>query len=603
MPPTIATRSREEIDLLAHRFFSMASIGSPVWIDESTLAVLDDRTGVPQISTLELSSGTLTARTTFRERILSLLGKPGADNLVFGMDIGGNERQQLWRLPARDGDPVRLTTDDSAMHEPGAIASDGNTIVYRSNERDVALFDIRASSISDFEPSIWMHADGMPYPIDASSELGLVLVGRLNTNLDASLLLLDPRTGDIVDLLPHEGEASLNGAKFDAEGSFVWVITNVDREFHRVIQIDLDTRERREYFSSEWDVEHLSVSPDREFVAISVNADGMSQVLLLEATTGAEVAAFDLEAGVVDRLAWSPDSARIAFGLSTPTRSGRMVIGELDGTVRTFDAQPTNDDAALPMPEVIRYPTFDGREVPAFWFKPEGDGPFPVVIEVHGGPESQRRANFMPQTQLWLSLGVAVLATNVRGSTGYGKEYCHLDDVELRLDSVRDLAESVTWLRARSDVDGDRITVMGGSYGGFMTLAAITFHPELWRAAVDIVGICNWVSFLERTGPWRVKHRAYEYGNLEHNRAFLESVSPLTHVDKIVTPLFVIHGRNDPRVPLFEAEQIVAALESRSLPVELMVFDDEGHGLSKRDNKIAGYAAAAEFVLGQYNAS
>jgi dipeptidyl aminopeptidase/acylaminoacyl peptidase len=195
---------------------------------------------------------------------------------------------------------------------------------------------------------------------------------------------------------------------------------------------------------------------------------------------------------------------------------------------------------------------------------------------------------------------VAVLATNVRGSTGYGKEFCHLDDVELRLDSVKDLAEAVTWLRDQPDVDGDRITVMGGSYGGFMILAAITFYPTLWRAAVDIVGICNFVSFLERTGPWRVKHRSYEYGNLEEHREFLESISPLTHVDNIVTPLFVIHGRNDPRVPLYEAEQIVAALRARQLPVELMVFDNEGHGLSKRQNRIAGYAGAAEFVLNQF---
>ncbi|MEJ7837946.1 MAG: S9 family peptidase [Thermomicrobiales bacterium] len=599
MPSQKTNHSQDDIAQLARRFFSMSSLGSPVWIDNDTLAVLDDRTGVPQVSTLNLDNGTLTARTNFPERVLSLLGKPGADHLVFGMDTGGNERQQLWRLPTAEGDPVRLTTDDNAMHEPGAIATDGQIILYRSNERDSAKFDIVASSIEDFDPSIWLEADGMPYPIDASSELGLALIGRLNTNLDASLLLLYPETGIVVDLMPHEGEASLNGAWLDADGSFVWVVTNVDREFHRVIQIDLASYERREFFSAEWDVEQLSVSPDRGYVALGINEDGMSQVSILDTRNADIVASFAVEPGVVDRLAWSPDSSRIAFGLSTPARAGRIFIGALNGNVETFDAEESDDSENLPTPEVIRYPTFDGRVVPAFWFTPPGDGPFPVVIEVHGGPESQRRANFMPQTQLWLSLGVAVLATNVRGSTGYGKEYCHLDDVELRLDSVRDLAEASTWLRARGDVDAERITVMGGSYGGFMTLAAITFHPELWRAAVDIVGICNWVSFLERTGPWRVKHRAYEYGNLEDNRDFLESVSPLTHVDRIRTPLFVIHGRNDPRVPLLEAEQMVAALEARNLPVELMVFDDEGHGLSKRENRIAGYAAAAGFVLEQ----
>jgi dipeptidyl aminopeptidase/acylaminoacyl peptidase len=600
MPSSATLHSRSDIDRNAARFFNMASLGSPVWIDAATLAVLDDRSGVPQVSALDVDTGTLTIRTSFPERILSLLGQPGADNLVFGMDVGGNERQQLWRLPAKSGEPVRVTTDDNAMHEPGAIATDGETVIYRSNERDQALFDIKATAMANYDPSIWMLADGMPFPISASSELGLALIGRLNTNLDASLLLLDPRTSTVTDLLPHEGEASLKEALFDKRGRFVWVVSNIDREFHRILKVDLETLERTEFFASDWDVELLSISPDERYAAISINEDGISKVSILDAATAEVVASFDVEPGVADRLAWSPDSRSIAFGLSTPTRPGCIVIGSLDGAVKTFDADPGADVPELPAPEIIRYKTFDGRDIPAFWFRPAGDGPFPVVIEVHGGPESQRRVNFMPQTQLWLSLGVAVLATNVRGSTGYGKEFCHLDDVELRLDSVKDLAEAVIWLRAQPDVDGDRITVMGGSYGGFMTLAAITFYPTLWRAAVGIVGICNFVSFLERTGPWRVKHRSYEYGNLEEHRAFLESISPLTHVDNIVTPLFVIHGRNDPRVPLYEAEQIVAALVARHLPVELMVFDDEGHGLSKRQNKIAGYASAAEFVLRQY---
>lgn len=597
MPSIPAPRTRSDIEAVATRLFSMASLASPVWIDGSRLAVLDDRSGVPQISELDLTSGTLTPRTAFPERVLSLLGKPGAEYLVFGMDVGGNERQQIWRLPSGGGDPVRMTTNDNAMHEPGVIATDGATLVYRSNERDPALFDIIGTSIAAYDPMIWMHADGMPFPIDASSERCQVLVGRLNTNLDASLLLLDPKAGTMVDLLPHEGEASIKEARFDKSGDFAWVVTNMDREFHRIVKVDLDTRETTEYFAADWDIELLAISPDEKYVAVSINEDGYSRVRVLDAASAATVVEFEIERGVADKLAWSPDSTRIAFGLSTPSRAGRILVAGLDGTIRTYDAEPGAEVPSLPEPEIIRYTTFDGRQVPAYWFRPEGDGPFPVVIDVHGGPESQRRLNFQPVVQLWLSLGVAVLATNVRGSTGYGKEYCHLDDVELRLDSVKDLAEAVSWLRAREDVDSDRIVVMGGSYGGFMTLAAVTFYPDLWRAAVDIVGIANFVSFLERTGPWRVKHRSYEYGNLEEHRDFLVQVSPLTHVDRIVTPLFVIHGRNDPRVPLYEAEQIVSALQSRKLPVELMVFDDEGHGLSKRKNRIEGYAAAAEFVL------
>jgi dipeptidyl aminopeptidase/acylaminoacyl peptidase len=190
-----------------------------------------------------------------------------------------------------------------------------------------------------------------------------------------------------------------------------------------------------------------------------------------------------------------------------------------------------------------------------------------------------------------------VLSLNVRGSTGYGKAYSHLDDKSLRLDSVRDVAAAVEWLRSRTDAIPDKVGVMGQSYGGFMTLASIAFHPDLWAAAVDVVGIANFVTFLERTGPWRRKIRSDEYGFLETDRDMLERISPLNHVDKIVTPLFVLHGRNDPRVPLFEAEQITSALEHRGQVVELRVFDDEGHGLSKRKNRIDGYAEATRFLV------
>ncbi len=220
-----------------------------------------------------------------------------------------------------------------------------------------------------------------------------------------------------------------------------------------------------------------------------------------------------------------------------------------------------------------------------------------MVIDVHGGPESQRRAGFFPVLQYLSASGFHVLTTNVRGSTGYGKAYSHLDDVELRMDSVRDLEHAHSWVRSRVG-DDSKIAIMGQSYGGFMTLAAITEYPSLWFAAVDVVGIANFVSFLERTGSWRRRHRSAEYGSLERDRELLERISPIRKVDQITAPLLVIHGRNDPRVPLYETEQLVASLEERGHPVEMLVFDDEGHGLSKRPNRIEGYAAVVSFLRG-----
>jgi dipeptidyl aminopeptidase/acylaminoacyl peptidase len=258
--------------------------------------------------------------------------------------------------------------------------------------------------------------------------------------------------------------------------------------------------------------------------------------------------------------------------------------------------------AELPFvsPTTIRVPSFDGRLIPAYWYRPSsGTGPWPVVIDVHGGPESQRRPEFAAVTQAFLANGIAVLAPNVRGSTGYGKTYCHLDDRERRPDAVADLDAAGAWLREQRDVDPSRIAVMGQSYGGFMVLAALTTYPEAWAAGVDVVGIADFVSFLERTGPWRRKVREDEYGSLATDAELLREISPLHRAERITAPLFVIHGRNDPRVPLFEAEQIVARLRALGRDVELLVFDDEGHGLVKRPNRRTGYGAIGAFLAGR----
>jgi dipeptidyl aminopeptidase/acylaminoacyl peptidase len=378
-------------------------------------------------------------------------------------------------------------------------------------------------------------------------------------------------------------------------------LTNEGVDFVRLESLDLDSGDRRVLHDAEnWDVEAFKISPDGHYLALAVNENGWSRVSIHSLTNRrAPVLLNDLSRGTVDRFSWSPGSATLAFGFSTAEDPSAVVVTDFNGNQRMISREPYERRPQVATPELIHFPTFDGREIPAFLFKPEGDGPFPVLIEIHGGPESQRRlqyASAVPTDQFIRSLGIAVLSLNVRGSTGYGKAYSHLDDKELRLDAVKDVAAAVEWLGARDDVIGARIAVMGQSYGGFMTLAAIAFYPKLWAAAVDVVGIANFVSFLERTGPWRRKNRSEEYGFLETDRKMLERISPINYVDEIETPLFVLHGRNDPRVPLFEAEQIAVALEQRGQVVELRVFDDEGHGLSKRNNRIVGYAEAARFL-------
>jgi dipeptidyl aminopeptidase/acylaminoacyl peptidase len=236
--------------------------------------------------------------------------------------------------------------------------------------------------------------------------------------------------------------------------------------------------------------------------------------------------------------------------------------------------------------------------IPAWFYPPANAGSekYPVIFDVHGGPEGQAQPTFNHVHQYFISRGYVLFVPNVRGSSGYGKNYIALDNVEKRMDSVADLAYAVKWLSKQPSVDPNRIAITGGSYGGFMVLSALTTYPDLWAAAVDIVGISNFVTFLENTSSYRRSHREGEYGSLEHDREFLKSISPIHHVDKITAPLMVIHGANDPRVPLGEAEQMVSALRGRGVPVEFLVYDDEGHGLVKLKNILDAYPKIADFL-------
>jgi dipeptidyl aminopeptidase/acylaminoacyl peptidase len=303
---------------------------------------------------------------------------------------------------------------------------------------------------------------------------------------------------------------------------------------------------------------------------------------------------------VIYGLSWSQDGSRLAITFGSSEDATDVWVWDRDNGVVLRATQSSLGGiprASLVVPSLVHYPTFDGREIPAFLYLPKGErSKLPVIIDVHGGPEGQSRPLFNPVAQYFVGRGYGVLSPNVRGSTGYGYEYQSLDDVQLRMDSVKDLQHAALWLRESGIADPQRIVVMGGSYGGFMVLSAITTYPDLWAAAVDIVGIANFVTFLENTGPWRRKLREAEYGSLENDRKFLTQISPIHHADRITAPLFVVHGANDPRVPIGETEQIVGALRARHVPVEYLRFEDEGHGLVKRTNRLVAYPAIARFL-------
>jgi len=349
-------------------------------------------------------------------------------------------------------------------------------------------------------------------------------------------------------------------------------------------------------FMPDGDVEAMALAPDGSRLAVAVNRAGWSELHLVDAETSA-AAKLDRAAGVIGELIWSPDGTELILSATDPTRP--RGLWRLDPA--TGDETPL---LAAEAPELnlrpwdrVSFPSFDGLKIDAWLALPNSvPGPFKAVVWVHGGPEGQTRPNYRPDVQAMLAQGYAVLLPNVRGSTGYGRRFAALDDVRLRLDSVEDLREARLWLGARPDIDASAIAVMGQSYGGFMVLATLTRHPELWQAGIEYYGIVHFLTLLRDTGPWRWRHRAVEYGDPVADRVFLDHISPLSLIDRLRAPLLVAHGRRDPRVPFSETELLLAALDRLGYPVETVLFDHEGHGFTRPDDKRTILTAVMGFL-------
>lgn len=585
----------QDVDTLAHTIFSLRFEAMPLWIQRDKVAYLDDRSGVMHLFLANPETGERRQLTSGAERIQTICGVPGIDHVVVGTDAGGNERQQLKLVDLDGGSEMMLSDNMERIHEPFVMSPDGRSILYRVNDGESGEFSLCRMDV-DSRESTTLWNDAGQVQAHAVNARGDALVSILTSSLDADLYLVSS-DGQRSALFQETGESWILDAAFGPHGRHALVLTNAGRDHVSLQRVELRTGARSTLIEEPGnDIEAFALSPDGQRVAWSVNRDGYSLVRFAEVAHPDRFSDANLPDGVMDHISWSPSGDAFAIGWTPTTGPSRIYrIKFDDDAMQMFENEPNDGDFRGKAPELIEFETFDKRMIPAFWFEAE-DADAPVIIDVHGGPESQRRPGFHPVLQHLVASGFNVLTTNVRGSTGYGKEYSHLDDVELRMDSVRDLVHAQKWIVANVPGSENRIGIMGQSYGGFMTLAAITEYPDLWFAAVDIVGISNFVSFLERTGPWRRRHRESEYGSLANDRAFLEKISPIRKVDDIRAPLFVIHGRNDPRVPLHETEQLIGMLEARNHPVEAIVYDDEGHGLSKRTNRISGYTAAVDFL-------
>jgi dipeptidyl aminopeptidase/acylaminoacyl peptidase len=600
------------------QLFSVHRAANPSLSSDGTrVAFLSDAPGTFQAYLL---SGTTTEApetawkpvTREKDKVSFVRFVPGDGALFFGRDQGGDENMQIFRAPlGKDGTPgapVDLTGKPKVRHEMGPFSRDGKRFAFTSTERNGKDFDVyvRSTAAAGKATRIF-DADGS-FTAKAFSPDGKKLVAHREAwSFDHDLFLLDAsqeaKAQKPVRLTPHSGDVRYEDPIFTSDGKALFVLSDKDREFMNVGLLDVATQKLDFVIDDAHDVDMLRASRDGKVLAAVVNVDGWHELRLFDVSdprAPKRLSAPKLPPMVLSDLDVSADGKFVALGGSSPTLPNELFRVEVatGKAERLTKSDHAGIDEATLSSATLEKTAGDGNvDVPFFVHAPKDLAPgerVPVIVSVHGGPEAQAQPLFNPLVQLFVGHGYAVVQPNVRGSTGYGKRYTHLDDKEKREDSVRDLMAVRKWVATQPWADPARIAVMGGSYGGYMTLAAITLYPKDWAAACDIVGIANFKTFLERTAPYRRALREAEYGALA-DEALLVRISPIHKVDRIETPLFVIHGKNDPRVPVGEAEQIVDALKKRKVRVEYMRFEDEGHGLAKRENRIAAYGKLLGF--------
>jgi len=525
---------------------------------------------------------------------------PGDERILVSVDTGGNERAQLYLLePAPGAAPEPLVVEPDLLHISPALDGTGRWLAYACNRRNGRDLDVYVRSLTGDDERCVFAPGGYCEVAGFSPDGRRLAVLRLTERTgDNDLHLVDLADGDVVLVAPDERDAQFGPPAWARDSASFLFATNSGRDTTAIARFTLETGEWRYVIEDAWDLECVG---DRtgSVVAVHANEDGFSRLDLYDHDSVTSRGRVGLpERGTIEGIVLSPGGTRLTYGFSSPRTTWDAWLADTGSAAsRQLTQSPTAVAAdGLVTPTLERFASFDGESIPFLAYRPAAGGVAPVLIEIHGGPESQRRPMWMPLVQYFAAQGFAVVQPNVRGSTGYGKRYEHLDDGRNRLDTVRDIASLHDRLRRDERLDADRTVLYGASYGGYMVLACLAFEPERFAGGVAVVPISSFVTFLRNTSEYRRASREREYGSLEHDLEFLAEASPITRVDRIRAPLLLIHGANDPRVPVGEAEQIHRALVERGIRSELVVYDDEGHGLQKLPNKLDAYPRVVSFI-------
>lgn len=588
--------------------FGLASSAGFAWsADDSRILISSDETGVFNAYAVDPASGAreaLTASETNATYALSWF--PNDDRTVVTADSGGNEISHIY-VRELDGRLNDITPGEEVRAQFLGWSPSGTDMWVMTNERDQSAMDIYAYDTLSYESGVVFQNDDALQIGDVSPDGRWLALVRNRTSADSDILLVDLASGDATPRLitEHEGNIAHGVYTFTPDSTALVYATDEHGEFNQAWTYDLASGETAPLIEADWDVSFVTYSPSGRYRVSGINADARTEVSIIDTQSSAALDLPELPAGDLGSVRFSRDEGRIAFLIDSATSPANLHVVDLasqDHAQLTNALNPAISEAEMVEAEVVRFESFDGLEIPGILYRPHGasaDNPVPALVWVHGGPGGQSRIGYSATIQHLVNHGYAVYAANNRGSSGYGKTFYHMDDRRHGEEDLRDIVAAGDWLRQQDWVDADEVGVIGGSYGGFMTAAALTFHPDAFEVGINIFGVTNWERTLASIPPWWESFREALYDEMgdpatdaERHRA----ISPLFHAENVTKPLLVVQGANDPRVLQVESDELVEAVRANGVPVEYVLFPDEGHGFRRRENRIAASEAFVSFL-------
>jgi dipeptidyl aminopeptidase/acylaminoacyl peptidase len=588
------------------QFMDTESIGgSSFSADESTILYSSNRSGIYNAYTMPITGGEHTQLTHSEDNaIFAVSFFPNDQRILYSSDKGGNEITHIY-LRNEDGTTQDLTPDENAKAQFFGWSFDEKSFFYGLNKRDPRFMDIYEMDIETKTPQLVFQDDEGYFFGSISKDKRYLVFRKPITGHNSNMYLFDREIKKMKHLTPHEGDVNFRPQTFSSDSKSLYFLTDKDSEFTYLKRYDIATGQEETVEEYNWDIMYSNFSRNDKYRVIGINEDGKTVIKVYDMATGQQVSLPEFPAGNITSLNITKSETKMAFYINGSRLPNNLFVYNFENeeyTQLTDTLNPEINPKNLVEAEVVRYKSFDGLEIPAIFYKPHNIKPgdkMPALVKVHGGPGGQARVRYNPTVQYLVNHGYVIIDVNNRGSSGYGKTFYKMDDKKHGEVDLDDCVEAKKFLIATGYVDDNKIGIMGGSYGGYMTLAALTFRPEAFTVGVDLFGISNWIRTLESIPPWweAQKEALYEeLGDPEKDREMLGAKSPLFHSENIIRPLMVLQGANDPRVIQVESDEIVEAVRKNGIPVEYVLFEDEGHGFDNRANEIEAYKAILDFL-------